>query len=72
MLLVAKSNRDAVVAISGAALLKRRVVEVATEAELSLQRFGLKVNTTKKFAMLHVSSPQLQPSCHLGRSATGS
>lgn len=38
----------------------------------SLQRFGLKVNTTKKFAMLHVSSPQLQPSCHLGRSATGS
>ena len=37
-----------------------------------LQRFGFKVSATKKFAMFHVMSPPLQPSCHLGQSATGS
>jgi hypothetical protein len=36
------------------------------------QGFGLKPSATKKFPMFHVMLPPLRPSCHLGRSATGS
>jgi hypothetical protein len=36
------------------------------------QGFGFKPSATKKFPMFHVMFPPLRPSCHLGRSATGS